>query len=134
MQLRNQHPHSSRASFELANALDFCGREADAIPYYEEAIRAGGLSHAFHVYSLVQLGSSLRNVGRIKDAIDLLTKTEHDYPEYWAVSLFLALALNSAGRPADALKTVMRATLEHGRAEDLDRYRRALTNYIDEIA
>ncbi len=133
MTLKNQNPESSRAHFELANALDFCGREAEAIPHYEEALRFDGLSHEVQAYTMVQLGSSLRNVGRVEEAIDLLVKAEHDYPEHWAVSLFLALALYSAGRPADALKTAMRATLKHGRAEDLTRYRGVLTNYIDDI-
>lgn len=133
MRLKLQHPHLGRAHFELANALDYCGRESDAIPYYEEALRMGDLSRECRAYTLIQWGSSLRNVGRTEEAVRVLATAEQEYPEHWAASLFLALALNSAGRPGDALKTVMRATLEHGHAPDLDRYRRALANYLSEI-
>lgn len=132
-QVRAAHPDSSRAHFELANALDYCGREADAIPYYEEAWRLGGLSREVAAYTRIQWGSSLRNVGRVQEAIDVLASAEREYPEHWAASLFLALALNSAGRPQAALKAVMRATLAQGQAQDLDRYRRALAQYIDDI-
>jgi len=127
-----RHPESPRAMFELANALDYCGQEAAAVPYYENAIRHG-LSREFRRYALMQLGSSLRNVGRPVDAVQLLTTAEQEYPDSWAASLFLALSLNSAGRPQDALKTALRAILKHGRGEDLERYRHALANYIEEI-
>lgn len=46
----------------MANAYDFLGHEDNAIPLYEEAIRIG-LNAEYEAYALLQLGSSLRNVG-----------------------------------------------------------------------
>ncbi len=132
-ELHTRYPDSARANFELAGVLDSQGQEGAAIPYYERAISLGGLSRDLHAYGLIQLGSSLRNVGRAEEAVTLLTEAERRFPEQWAGSLFLALALHSAGRAEEALATVMRATLKHGRENSLTRYRRALTEYIDDI-
>lgn len=128
--IHNQHP-SARAKFELANVLDYLGRESEAIPLYQEAI-SEGLSTEYHVYALVQMASSLRNVGRANEAVEVLTKAEKKFPEFASLSLFLGLCLHSDGRHTDALKTVMTAMLRHVHSEDLIRYA-GITNYIEDI-
>ncbi len=131
--IHDEYPTSARVKFELANALDYCGQEMQAIPLYQEAIHMGGLSSDYEAYALLQLGSSLRNVGRVPEALAILGQAQREFPHLWSVSLFQALALHSSGRDADALKTVMLATLKYGESSDLERYRRALANYIGDI-
>ncbi|RDY69118.1 hypothetical protein DXT76_16825, partial [Halobacillus trueperi] len=97
------HPNSSRAKFELANAYDFIGQEEKAIPLYEDAISTG-LNSEYEAYALLQLGSSLRNVGRIDDAISVLSNAENRYPEFPSITMFLSMAMCDKGRDSDALK------------------------------
>jgi tetratricopeptide (TPR) repeat protein len=74
-EIANQNSSSARAKFELANALDYLDREAEAIPLYKEAILMG-LPTEYHAYALLQLGNSLRNVGRASEAVEVLTHVE----------------------------------------------------------
>ncbi|WP_159437296.1 tetratricopeptide repeat protein [Alicyclobacillus vulcanalis] len=127
-----QHPSSARAKFELARALDYLGREAEAIPLYEEAVRLG-LSAEYHAYALLQLGSSLRNVGRVDEAVQVLIDAQRRYPELPSISMFLGLSLYSQGNKSEALKIVMRAMLQYVQSSDIERYREAIISYIDEI-
>jgi tetratricopeptide (TPR) repeat protein len=116
----------------LANALDYLGREAEAIPIYEEALRLD-LPTEYRAYALIQLGSSLRNVGRAKEAVELLAKAEATFPEYSSISIFLGLSLYSEGKHAVALKTVMEAMVRNVHTADMQRYARGMENYIREI-
>jgi len=123
---------SGRAKFELANALDYLSEEAKAIPLYEEAIPLG-LTEEYQAYARLQLGSSLRNEGRLDEAISVLRDAERRYPNMPPVSMFLALALHSYGQSDEALKLALRAMLHHLNSDDIERYRPALGNYIEEI-
>jgi tetratricopeptide (TPR) repeat protein len=53
--------------YERGGRHDSAGREDEAIPLYEQAL-AAGLSGELRARCLLQLGSSLRNVGRVDEA------------------------------------------------------------------
>ena len=61
-----------RLMFEWASALDAGGHEAQAVAAYETALR-GGLREPHRHQALIQLGSSLRVVGRPADAVSVLS-------------------------------------------------------------
>ncbi|MGM0885108.1 MAG: tetratricopeptide repeat protein [Bacillota bacterium] len=127
-----QYPSSARAKFEMANALDYLDREAEAIPLYEEAIRMG-LPTEYHAYALLQLGSSLRNVGRVNEAVEILAQAEKSFPQFSTISMFLGLTLYSEGKYVEALKTVITAMLKHVHSADVQRYAKGIENYIKDI-
>src|SRR4051794_266297 len=60
-----------RAAFELAGMYDSMGFEAEAGREYEHAL-ALGLDDARHARLAVQYGSTLRNLGRLDEAIRIL--------------------------------------------------------------
>ncbi len=108
--------------FERAGVLDFAGREAEAAPLYEAAL-AAGLDDDRRSRAVIQLASTLRNLGRHDEAIELL---EGEYPpdsthERASIAhAFRALALVSADRPVEgaalALETLAGLLPEYGRA------------------
>ena len=59
------------ALFELASAHDALGQEAEAEPLYRAALE-GGLDTFRRRRAVIQLGSTLRNLGRAKEAVALL--------------------------------------------------------------
>ena len=119
-------PHPSLAAFELGGAFDSAGREAEADERYSAATRAGlaQIDAARAAQIVIQHASTLRNLGRVDEAIALL----RDAPEHPAVgaapAVFLALALHSAGRPDEALRVAIEA-IEPG----LPRYHRSVRAY-----
>lgn len=120
--------NSPLGPFEQACAWDSTGHSDLAAPLYREAI-ARGLSDVSGYKgrrAKIQLSSSLRNIGRAQEGVELLT------PELAApsdelddaVRATLALCLSSLGRDREGLSLVLGALAPH-----LPRYQRSMANY-----
>jgi tetratricopeptide (TPR) repeat protein len=105
---------------------DSAGREDQAIPLYEQAL-AAGLAGELRARCLLQLGSSLRNVGHAEEAVTLLQNARREFPAFRPLRAFLALALHSAGRDRDALRELLEAIADEGD------YERSLRGYAAEL-
>jgi hypothetical protein len=115
-------------AFELGGAYDGTDRPAEAIVLYERAL-AAGLAGERRRQAVIQLASSLRNVGRLSESVALLrAETARDEPLADEVRAFLALALLDAGRAREAVATAITALVPH-----LEIYGRALRDYAAEL-
>jgi tetratricopeptide (TPR) repeat protein len=131
-QVVEQFPNDSRAHFEYGGAFDCAGREAEAIPHYYRAMEMGLAGNDLpRLY--VQLGSSLRNVGKIEEAIQLLNEGCQRFPDQPALQMFRAFALYSAGRHAESAVDLMELAIAHIQTADMQTYQRAIRLYTDEI-
>lgn len=123
-------PGDPEGLFEAAGARDYAGREAEAEPRYREALDAG-LPDPLRSRAIIQLASTLRNLGRAEEAADLLRAEFADAPDHPladAAAAFQALALFDAGAPRAALATALRALAPH-----LPAYSRSIEFYADEL-
>lgn len=113
------------ALFELASAHDSLGQEREAAPLYRAALD-GGLDSFRRRRAVIQLASTLRNLGEAAEAVELLRHERGEPPDELddAVAAFLALALADAGQPREALSVALAALAPH-----LTRYRQSLANY-----
>lgn len=126
--LVDERPDGDAAAlYEWASVHDFLGRETEAIPLYRLALDAG-LDDRRRPQALIQLASSLRNVGEFEAAIRVLEDVEENDVAGDAHRAFLALALFDAGRPDQALRVALEAL-----AKTLPLYRRAVTGYAAEL-
>jgi tetratricopeptide (TPR) repeat protein len=112
--------------YEEGGEHDTAGRAAQAIPLYEQAL-AAGLDGETRARCLLQLGSSLRNVGRIDESVALLQDARREFPTFRPLRAFLALALHSAGRDVEALRELLEAIADEGE------YERSLRAYAAEL-
>lgn len=112
-----------RAAFELAGMYDSMGFETEAGAEYERALGLG-LDAARHAQLAVQYGSTLRNLGRLDEAIAVLRAAPTHESTGSAPRIVLALALHSAGRKDEALRVALEAQLE-----TLPRYQRSMRGY-----
>jgi tetratricopeptide (TPR) repeat protein len=116
---------SGVAAFERASSLDSTGHSDRAVPLYRQALELG-LHGERRRRAVIQLASSLRNVGRASESVALLTAEREagsdDLDD--AVSAFLALALVDTGRERKAVSVALTALSGH-----LPRYQRSLANY-----
>jgi len=112
-----------RAAFELAGMYDSQGYEAEAGAAYERALELG-LDEGRHAQLAVQYGSTLRNLGRLDEAIAVLESATTHASTGSAPRLMLALALHSAGRPDEALRVAIEAQIA-----SLPRYQRSMRAY-----
>ncbi|OXS31944.1 tetratricopeptide repeat protein [Streptomyces sp. XY006] len=114
--------------FEQACAWDSTGHSDRAVPLYREALARGlaDVSRYKTRRTKIQLASSLRNIGRAEEGVELL-EAELDAPSDElddAVRACLALCLSGLGRDREGLSLVLGALAPH-----LPRYQRSMANY-----
>jgi tetratricopeptide (TPR) repeat protein len=121
---------SAVAAFERAGAFDSTGRSELAVPLYRRALELG-LEGERRRRAVIQLASSLRNVGEADESVALLTEERGATSDHLddAVSAFLALALVDTGQERQAVSIALSALAPH-----LPRYQRSLSNYARLIA
>lgn len=121
-------PDSPVAPFERACVWDATGHSDTAVPLYQEALERG-LPGLRRRRAIIQMASSLRNIGRVAESVELLTAEQQIYDPDVAVladalSAFLALCLADVGREREAVSVALTALAPH-----LPRYQRVLANY-----
>ena len=116
---------SAVAAFERAAAQDSTGHSDLAVPLYRQALDRG-LEGERRRRAVIQLASSLRNLGRPEESVGLLTAERERGSDHLddAVAAFLALALADTGREREAVSIALTALAPH-----LPRYQRSLANY-----
>jgi hypothetical protein len=117
------------AAFERGGALDSTGHSDLAVPLHRRALDLG-LDGSRRRQAVIQMASSLRNLGQSSESVELL-RAERDAGSDElddALSAFLALALADVGREREALSIALRALAPH-----LPRYQRSLGNYAADL-
>ena len=118
------------ALFERAGARDSAGHEAAAEPLYRAALEAG-LDEELRPQAVIQLASTLRNLGKLDEALRLLQDEYEgapDSPMRDAAAAFYALALVSAGDAVRGASIALTALAPH-----LPRYTRSVSAYAREL-
>ncbi|MFC5474936.1 tetratricopeptide repeat protein [Paraherbaspirillum soli] len=118
-------PGSAIALFERGAAQDSTGHPDLAVPLYQAALDIG-LTGLRRRRAVIQMASSLRNLGNPLRAAELLTvelETANDDLD-GAVRAFLALALVDLGREREAVAISLEALSRY-----LPRYNRSLARY-----
>src|SRR5690606_28651579 len=120
------------AAFERACAWDSTGRSDLAVPLYRWAVDHG-LDGYRRRRAVIQMSSSLRNVGQVERAVALLEAERDVDPTTLdedtrgladAISAVLALCLADSGREREAVSVAVAALAPH-----LPRYQRSMANY-----
>jgi tetratricopeptide (TPR) repeat protein len=128
--LADERPADPVALFELGGAYDSTGLPEQAVALYRQAIDAG-LGGGLRRQAVIQMASSLRNLGHADESVALLTAERDAGSDELddAVAAFLALALADTGRERAAAGLALGALARH-----LPRYNRSLANYAQDLA
>ena len=127
------HPDDVRAVMEAAGTCDRLGYEHAALGYYDRAEQLGVPEEKRQDFTICY-GSTLRNVGRIEEAVAKLAEGTTVWSEDAAMRAFLALALHSAGHDTLALATMLEAAIvAAARPEGFRGYERALAGSQTEL-
>jgi tetratricopeptide (TPR) repeat protein len=125
--LQGRDPADPRVLFEMASLHDFLGEEEQAVLPYQQALQAG-LGGQKQEEALIQLASTLRNLGEPGQAVALLGQIPPSSLLHADAQGFLALALLDAGRSTEALRIAITALAPHARL-----YGRALAAYAQDL-
>ena len=99
------------AVFEAASARDYAGLEVEAEPLYRRALELG-LDADTEPRAIIQLASTLRNLGKVGESVRMLEEQLNAHPsDEWTgpTAAFLALALASRGDARDAASVALAA-------------------------
>jgi len=115
--------------FERGAAFDSTGHPDRAVPLYASALGAGLVGERRR-RAVIQMASSLRNLGNPQDALTLLTAEADAASDDLdgAVATFLALALVDLGREREAVSVALTALSKY-----LPRYNRSVARYAQQI-
>lgn len=116
---------SAIADFERACAWDSTGHSDKAVPLYERALKTG-LTGIRRRRAVIQMSSSLRNVGQVDRSVELLTEEMNAGSDELddAIRAVLAMCLADVGRAREGVSLAVGALAKH-----LPRYQRSMANY-----
>ena len=116
---------SAIAHFERAGLQDSTGNPELAVSLYEAALK-GGLTGLRRRRAVIQMASSIRNLGNAQRSFELLSAELGAATDELdgAVRAFLALALTDLGREREAVSISLEALAQY-----LPRYNRSLVAY-----
>jgi len=116
---------AANADFERACAWDSTGHSDKAVPLYERALTTG-LTGIRRRRAVIQMSSSLRNIGQVARSVELLTEEMAAGSDELddALRAILALCLADVGRAREGVSLAVGALAKH-----LPRYQRSMANY-----
>jgi tetratricopeptide (TPR) repeat protein len=120
-----EHPDDPAVLYEVGGAYDTDGQEETALGYYRRAM-AAGLEGRRLRQCFLQLGSTLRNLGRLDESLAAFDEGIALFPESESLGLFRALTLHAMGRPSAALGAVLTVIADRFPTAEVQRYEAAL--------
>jgi tetratricopeptide (TPR) repeat protein len=124
-ELLAEHPDDPHVLYEAGGAYDTAGDEATAAGYYERALAAGLTGDTLR-RCLLQFGSTLRNLDRFDESLEVLERALAEFPDSESVRVWHALSLHAAGRSDAAVAELMELAANRIRTPDLLRYEAAV--------
>ncbi len=82
---------------------------------------------------LLQLGSSLRNVGEHEEAVRVLSEGGERFPGHAPLRFFLSLALHDAGRHQKAISEALGLAFSRPDSDEMADYGRVMRRYLDAL-
>lgn len=130
--LRAERPDDAAVAALAAWVPDGLGLEAEAVMHYRDAA-AGDLAEADRREVLLGFASTLRVLGQDEEAGRVFAEAISQFPSFPALRVFQALHLYDMGQRAEALTQVINVLLGSSDEASIQRYRRALTVYADDL-
>lgn len=131
--LTDGHPGDGAIAYQAAWAHDSAGLEAEAVPFYQRALRGSGLSPEDRHGVYLGLGSTYRVLGRYHESLETLRRGLAEFPDDAALRSFLAMALHNVGESGEAVRTLLKVVAATSADERVRAYRRAIDHYADHL-
>jgi tetratricopeptide (TPR) repeat protein len=132
VQLAAAAPADPLLQYEAACVHDYLGREAEAVPYYREAITCG-LEGAALTSAYLGLGSSCRALGRYRESVDTFEQGLARFPDAVELKVFRAMALYNTGRAKEAVASLLAVVAQTSDDEAVRGLRRAIELYAEDL-
>lgn len=132
LELVERRPDNAQVHYQCAWSHDVLGKETEAIPFYERAIKLG-LQGQDLEGALIGLGSSARCVGELAKGEEVLRRACREFPSSRAAQVFLSMTLYNSGNHAEAMEILLRNLGETSSDESIRQYKLAILNYAGDL-
>lgn len=132
LKLVKEFPKDAMINYQCAWSFDVLGEEAEAVPYYENAIQLG-LPDEELQGALLGLGSTYRTLGEYEKSKEVFLKGMELYPTNRALQVFYSMTLYNLKEHSDAMALLLKCLVDTSSDEDILNYKRALTFYSDKL-
>ena len=132
LELRAERPGDARIAVLTAWTHDSLGLEEEAAEHYEAAL-AAGLAGEDLRGALLGLGSTYRTLGRDEDSERIFRRGLEEFPDFRPFRVFRALLQYNRGESREAVRELVKVLLETTSDPAIERYRRALDGYSDDL-
>ncbi|MFE5487365.1 tetratricopeptide repeat protein [Streptomyces sp. NPDC056527] len=135
VELAARYPDDAEVAYQTAWAHDVLGLEAEAVPFYERALKSpgAGLSRDDRRGALLGLGSTFRVLGRYEEAVTTLRGAVEEFPDDGALRTFLAMALFNTGEHHESAQLLLNLLATTSGDPGVRRYRRAIEYYARDL-
>lgn len=126
------HQRHAGLHYEVACLHDNLGREAQAIPLYQQAI-ALGLTDESLRGAWLGLGSSYRTTGQYPEALAAFEQGLARFPDANEFKVFRAMVCYNLGRNKEGMESLLAVLAETATDPALAPYRRAIALYAADL-
>ncbi|MFF3320057.1 tetratricopeptide repeat protein [Streptomyces sp. NPDC003035] len=135
LELAVRYPDDAKVAYQTAWAHDVLGLEAEAVPFYERALKGPGtgLTEEDRRGALLGLGSTFRILGRYEEAVAVLRAAVEEFPADGALRTFLAMALFNTGEHHESAQLLLRLVATTSDDPYVRRYRAAIEYYARDL-
>jgi tetratricopeptide (TPR) repeat protein len=127
-----EHPGNPYVLYEVGGSYDTAGQEEKALGYYEQALP--GLSGETKRKCLLQYGSTLRNLDRFDESLEVFKQACKEFPESDSLRVFKALTLQASGHGDKALATLLLLVADRIDTAEIKRYEAAIRGNAEYLA
>lgn len=125
-------PENAEINYQCAWSFDILGKEAEAVPYYEKALRMG-LNDEDSLGAVIGLGSTYRALGSYKKSKAVFESGLARFPENNALKTFYAMTLYNVGEHVKAMEILLTCLVQTSVDPDINSYKRAIGFYADKL-
>lgn len=132
LELVQEFNHDATVLYQCAWTHDALGMEAEAVPFYEQAI-ALGLTGDERRGALLGLGSTYRTLGEYEKAKLTFEQGIAQFPDAREFYVFYAMTLYNLQDYSKSMETLLHQLIETTSDQGVLKYKRAILFYADKL-
>ena len=130
--LVKEEPENGYYQFQCAWTYDSLGKEKEAVPHYEEAIKLG-LKPEILLDAYLGLGSTYRTLGQYEQSKRILEQGISEFPEAEHLKVFYAMTLYNLREHSKAMETLLNTVIHTTHHKGIKDYSKAIKFYSDKL-
>ena len=132
-ELVKESPDDALYNYQYAWSFDILGEEEKAVPYYENAIKIGGLPPKDMEGAILGLGSTYRALGEYEKSKDIFLKGMELFPDNHVIKVFYSMTLYNLKEHSKAMELILQCLLNTTNDNEILSYKKALHFYSDKL-